>query len=134
MGGQDPFYHLGQALVQLLALPFVLLRAVVRLVARIFRWRAHWRQVPLQAKSNFRATFGAFVVVLVAGAAAKGFIPLNNSLALWPAIGAAGGFGVLYIVAGVFGSRMRFDPMSIFWWSVTALGCAAVLVYGAMFG
>jgi hypothetical protein len=128
----DPVSQFGQAFIQLLLLPFTLLRAVVRLIARVFRWRSHWRQVGLQQKSHFRSTAGAFVVVLVSGAALKGFIPLNNPLALWSAVG-IGAFGVLYIVAGVFGSRCRFDPMSIVWWSLTALGCAALLFYGGIF-
>jgi hypothetical protein len=132
MGGPDAVSQFGQAFAQLLLLPFTLLRGVGRLVARVFRWRSHWRQVPLQSKSHFRSTAGAFVVVLVTGAALKGFIPLNNPLALWFAVG-LGGFGVLYIVAGVIGSRCRVDPLSVVWWSVTALGCAAVLLYGGIF-
>jgi hypothetical protein len=132
MGGPDPVSQFGQAFAQLLLLPFTLLRAVGRLVARVFRWRSHWRQVPLQQKSYFRSTAGAFVVVLVSGVALKGFIPLNNPLALWSAVG-IGALGVLYVVAGVFGSRCRVDPLSVVWWSVTALGCAAVLLYGGIF-
>jgi hypothetical protein len=128
----DPAHQLGQALFQLLALPFVLLRRLVRLFAWVLSRRSHWRQVPLQQKSHFRSTTGTFVVVLVSGAALKGFIPLNNPLALWSAVG-IGSFGVLYIVAGVFGlsklaARCRFDPLQIVWWSLTALGCAAVLL------
>jgi hypothetical protein len=33
--------------------------------------------------------------------------------------------GLLYLCAGMFGSRSRFDVMSVFWWSALALGCSA---------
>lgn len=72
--GAGPLYLLGL----LLAVPFLLLRDLLRVVARLLRWRAHWTSVSLQNKSRFRSTAGTFVVVLVTGAALKGLIPLNN--------------------------------------------------------
>lgn len=39
------------------------------------------------------------------------------------------GVGLLYLLAGIFGPRFRFDLMSVFYWSSTALACAALLVF-----
>jgi hypothetical protein len=33
------------------------------------------------------------------------------------------------LLVGIFGPRFRFDLMSVFYWSLTALACAALLVF-----
>ena len=109
----------------------LLARAPFDVVADVMQRRQRWRAVPLQQRNMTRATVGAFVLVLLIGAAADGFIPFDNKLALLSAAGIAG-FSLLYIAAGVFGSRCKVDPLSIFWWSVTAAAgvVALLLVFG----
>jgi hypothetical protein len=89
---------------------------------------AKWRRVPLQQKNHTRATFGGFLLALSIGAVASG-VPFRHPGSVW-AVAGAGGFGLLYLVVGVLGSRgAAFDSMSVFWWSVGALGCAAALLH-----
>jgi hypothetical protein len=99
------------------------LPAGVRTLRNIARLLRHWRAVPLAQKNKTRATFGGFLLALTAGAALYGnFPPL--------ALAAAGGFGMLYLTAGVIGSHgARFDFLSLFWWGIGALGCAAALLH-----
>jgi hypothetical protein len=123
-----PNSSLGALVGEIIAFPFIVLRSLWRLLMWILRRRAYWQSVALQTKSRFRATAGTFALVLVIGAAADGLIPFDNPLALWSAAGAAG-FSLLYIVGGLFGLKCKVDPLSIFWWAVTAVaGCAALLV------
>jgi hypothetical protein len=117
--------QLGQAINELISLPFVLLRS---------GYRAHqrWRAVPLLQKSHTRAGLAsAALVALVVYIAERG-ISAMTEIELYGAAG-IGAFAMLYLVVGIVGSRgqLRFDPMSIFWFGVLGLGALALLV---MFG
>jgi hypothetical protein len=112
---------LARLLLRLTLLPFRVLSAVRRPGLR-------WRMVPLTQKNMTRATFGGFIVALCIGAAASG-IPAQYPGGLWALAGIAG-LGLLYLCVGVFGSQgARFDVMSVFWWSVGALGCVGALLH-----
>jgi hypothetical protein len=109
-------------------LPLALLRRALRLGLLVGRQRRQWRMVPLPQRNMTRATFGGFVVALSIGFAATG-IPFRDPVAAW-ALAGVGGLGLLYLVAGVFGSQgARFDVISVFWWGVAALGCVAALLH-----
>jgi hypothetical protein len=112
---------------EIIKLPFQLLHDLWRLAMWLLRRRAHWQGVPLQLKSRFRAAAGTFGLVIVIGAAADGLIPFDNPLALRATAGAAG-FSLLYVGGGLLGLKCKTDPLSIFWWSCLAAGCAALLV------
>jgi len=125
--GAGIFYLIGL----LIALPFALLRDIFRLARWCFRRRAQWRAVPLYpTKSHFRATAGAFGLVGLIGASLTGLIPFDTSFAVWVTAGIAG-FCLLYLVVGVFGSRLAFDPMQIFWFGIVAVSCAGALLFFA---
>jgi hypothetical protein len=112
----------------LVLLPLVLLRDLFRLGRGVGRLARNRRAVPLPQKNMTRATFGGFVVALSIGFAATG-IPFRDPVAAW-ALAGVGGLGLLYLVAGVFGSQgARFDVISVFWWGVGALGCGAALLH-----
>jgi hypothetical protein len=119
---------IGQFINELIRLPFVLLRGA---------WRAHqrWRAVPLLQKSHARAGIAAAVLVALGIAIAERGIWAMTEIELYCAAG-IGAFAVLYLVVGVIGSRgrLRFDPMSIFWFAVTGLGAAALLALLVMNG
>jgi hypothetical protein len=115
-------------LVLLLMVPFMLLRDLLRCVSWIMRKRAHWQSIPLQKRSQIRATAGAFIIVAVIGAMITGRVPLTDPAGLWSVVGLLG-VGFLYLLVGIFGPRFRFDLMSVFYWSLTALACAALLVF-----
>ena len=77
-----------------------------------------------------RATGGAAAVVLALGLALSGYT-FAGPAAPFVVFG-LGGFGLLYLVVGVPGTRgLRFDPMQAFYWSVAAI-CAAVVLYEGM--
>jgi hypothetical protein len=80
-----------------------------------------WRAVPLPLKSMARATFGGFLLALCIGATATGTRLPGGTYTLEGVFAV----GLLYLCAGMFGSRSRFDVMSVFWWSALALGCSA---------
>jgi hypothetical protein len=100
----------------LLLLPFALAKDLFKL------WR-RWRAVPLQNKNMTRATGGAFVLALCAALAASGFPYLGPKIT-----GAIAALALLYLGVGISGAHgARFDWMSAFWWSLLALGAAAVV-------
>lgn len=117
--------QLGQAIGELISLPFVLLRG---------GWRAHqrWRAVPLLQKSHTRAGLASAALVALGVYIVERGMSAMTEIELYGAAG-IGAFAVLYLVVGVIGSRgqLRFDPMSIFWFGTLGLGALAVLV---MFG
>jgi hypothetical protein len=93
--------------------------------------RRHWKQsVPLSEKNKVRATFGAAALVGCAVLAVKHF----------PVIGAKATMGIaalalLYLVVGVKGSHgASYDFISAFWYTATAIGCAALLVFIKLHG
>lgn len=109
-------------------LPLALLRRGLRLGLSASRLARNPRAVPLPQRNMTRATFGGFVVALAVGFAATG-IPFHNPVTAW-ALAGVGGLGLLYLVAGAFGSQSaRFDVISVFWWGVGALGCVATLLH-----
>src|ERR1700761_342040 len=117
--------QLGQAINELISLPFVLLRS---------GYRAHqrWRAVPLLQKSHTRAGLASAALVALGVYIAERGISAMTEIELYGAAG-IGAFATLYLVVGVIGSRgrLRFDPMSIFWFGVLGLGALTLLV---MFG
>jgi hypothetical protein len=117
--------QLGQAINELINLPFVLLRS---------GYRAHqrWRAVPLLQKSHTRAGLASAALVALGVYIVERGISAMTEIELYGAAG-IGAFAMLYLVVGVIGSRgqLRFDPMSIFWFGVLGLGALTLLV---MFG
>lgn len=118
---------LGEFLAALIAAPFVALRDVLRLWLR-------WKRVDLQTKNRIRAGGGGFLCALAVGLAVARFPvvdPFIDPIRSWLIAGLAG-FGLLYLVVGIHGAHgARFDFMSLVWWSVLGLGCAALLVFGS---
>ena len=117
--------QLGQAIGELIRLPFVLLRGG-------FRTHQRWRAVPLLRKSHTRAGLAAASLVALGVYIAERGISAMTEIELDGAAG-IGAFALLYLAVGIVGSRgqLRFDPMSIFWFGVLGLGALALLV---MFG
>jgi ParB-like chromosome segregation protein Spo0J len=125
----DPLADIAIAVVEA---PFRMVYDTFRIIRWFWRRRAAWRAVAMQQKSHVRAAGGTFLVVGVVGAAIAGFIPLDiNSPVLWAALGIAG-FGLLWLVVGVFGSRCRYDPMSLIYWSVLVVCCALLFLTGVL--
>lgn len=135
--GAGMIYVIGQLVILLVMIPVYLLQGLAwvavemfRLVRWCFRSRAVWRAVPWQAKSRFYGTAGAFGLVLLIGGSVTGLIPLETWLAVW-LTAAASGFCLLYLLVGVFGPRLAFNPMEILWWSALAVSCAGALLFFA---
>lgn len=130
--GAGIFYLLGVLLIEL---PLAAIRSIFRLlffvlrrVFGVFRLRQFWRAVPLDRKCQFRATVGAFVLVVLGGGILCDAIPCSN----WTEVEVYGGiaaFALLYLVVGLCCSRWAFDPMSVFYWSALALSCGGLLFY-----
>ena len=119
---------LAEFLAALVAAPFVALRDLVRLWLR-------WKHVELARKNQMRAGFGGFLLALSIGLAVAKLPPIADQfidpIRVWLIAGMAG-FGALYLVVGIHGSHgARIDFMSLVWWSVLGLGCAALLVFGS---
>ena len=130
--GAGMFYFLGVLLIEL---PIAAVRTILRLlffvlrrVFAVFRLRQFWRAVPLDRKCQFRATVGAFVLVVLGGGILCDAIPCTNWPEVW-AYGGLAGFALLSLLVGLFCARWRFDPMAIFWWGALALSCGALLFY-----
>jgi len=103
----------------LIGLPIALLTSIVR------GWR-HWRAVPLVQKNHTRAGVGAFVLIALALYVLRGGGFSSSTELYCVACGAA--FAGLWVVVGITGSQgARYDPMSIFWWSVAGIGSLALL-------
>lgn len=123
---------LGELIGWVIALPFVLVRL-------LFRLRQRWRAVPLETKSHCRLSGAAFVLVVLIGASVCRLIPYDKSIEIWGAVAVAG-FALLNLLVGLIGVlfaerwQLRFDPMSIWWWGVSAASCAALLVYAGVVG
>ena len=130
---------LGELIGWLLRLPFVLVGCVFRLIGLVLRLRQRWRAVPLEIKSHCRLSGAAFVLVVLIGASVFRLIPYDNSIEIWGAVAVAG-FALLNLLVGLIGVlfaerwQLRFDPMSIWWWGVSAASCAALLVYAGVVG
>jgi hypothetical protein len=106
----------------LIALPFVLLRDLLRLVGRRLR---HWRQVPLHEKNRVRATAGTAALVGCAALALKGFPVVGAK-----ATGIIAAVSLLYLVVGIRGSHgASYDVMSALWYAAAAIGSVALLVF-----
>jgi hypothetical protein len=111
--------------VVLIAFPFALVVAVALDLAALGRMVQRRRMVPIQQRNMTRATFGAFALVICAVLAANGFPVIG-----WQATAGIAAFVLLYLCVGLHGFQgARFDVMSVFWWAVLALGCAALLVF-----
>ncbi len=133
----EPIFYLAQAalmlVVELVRCLWLAIAALLSLVWSLVRcalraW-VFWRRVPLQQKSMTRATGGAVAVVLALGMALSGYT-FASSAAPFIVFG-LGGFGLLYLVVGVLGTRgLRFDPMQPFYWCLgVAAICAALFLY-----
>ena len=91
--GAGMFYFLGVLLIEL---PIAAVRTILRLlffvlrrVFAVFRLRQFWRAVPLDRKCQFRATVGAFVLVVLGGGILCDAIPAPigrkfGPTAAWP--------------------------------------------------
>ena len=114
-------------LVVLIALQPALLIALLLDLFKIGRALAWVRQRrrPLQERSITRATWGAFGLVICAVIAANGFPVVG-----WEVTAGIAALALLYLIVGIQGSRgARFDFMAVFWRSVLALGCLALLIF-----
>jgi hypothetical protein len=127
--GFDGVREMSRAISELISyvirLPFVLARGG-------FRAHQRWRAVPLLQKSHTRAGIAAAALVALGiYVVERGFWAMTE-VELYGAAG-IGAFAALYLAVGIIGSRgkLRFDPMSIFWFGVLGLGAIALLV---MFG
>jgi hypothetical protein len=135
----DPFFHLGRALAELLALPFKVLRGVFRLLLWLIRRRA--QATPYQ-RGLRRASEGAFITVAcVYGASwfnavlGQSIFALAQGLADAPRNypGAAGWavvllLGVIWLFSGMRDARGGDrDWMIAFWSAVIAGACIAAL-------
>jgi hypothetical protein len=111
----------------MILLEFVALSVVLGIAWEVWLVVRQWRAVPLAQKSLTRATFGGFLLALCIGAAATGMAArLPGGMHTLEGVGA---FGLIYLCAGSFGARTRFDVMSVFWWSALALGCVAGMAW-----
>jgi hypothetical protein len=132
-----PDSSLGRLVGELIALPFVLLRDLFRLLGLLFRLRQRWRAVSLEIKSHIRLRTATFVLIVLIGASVFRVIPYDNSIEIWAALCVAG-YTLLNLGAGLIGVlfaerwQLRFDPLSIFWWCLGAASCAALLVYSGI--
>jgi hypothetical protein len=125
-----PDNSLGRAVGELVALPFVVLRDLFRLVLWLFRLRQRWRGVPLQERNRARATGGMFALIACIVLAAHGFPVVGVK----PIAGIAA-FALLYLVAGVAGSRSAtVDVLAVFWRCALVIGSVALLVYAKTAG
>jgi hypothetical protein len=106
----------------ILTLAIVLLLLPLALLRDLFRLNRRWRLVPLPQKNLTRATGGAFVLTLCAVLAAGGFPYLDPKV-----MGGIAVFALLHLLVGMHGAR--FDVMSVFWWLVVVLGCAALFTF-----
>jgi hypothetical protein len=125
-----PDNSLGRVVGELVALPFVVLRDLFRLVLWLFRLRQRWRAVPLQEKNRARATGGMFALIACIVLAAHGcpFVGVK------PIAGLAA-FSLLYVLVGVAGSRSAtVDVLAVFWRCAVAIGGVALLVYAKIAG
>jgi hypothetical protein len=126
-----PDSSLGRVVGELVALPFVLLRDLFRLVLWLFRLRQSWRAVPLQDRNRARATGGMFALIACIVIAAHGcpFVGVK------PIAGIAA-FALLYLVAGLAGSRSAtgVDVLAVFWRCAIVIGSVALLVYAKTAG
>jgi hypothetical protein len=123
---------LGRAIGELVALPFVVLRDLFRLVLWLFRLRQRWRAVPLQERNRARATGGMFALVACGVVAAHG-CPFVGAK---PIAGVAA-FALLYLVAGLAGSRSAtatVDLLAVFWRCALVIGSVALLAYAKAAG
>ena len=98
--GAGMFYFLGVLLIEL---PIAAVRTILRLlffvlrrVFAVFRLRQFWRAVPLDRKCQFRATVGAFVLVVLGGGILCDAIPCTN----WPEVWARPLAGFALLSAG----------------------------------
>jgi hypothetical protein len=106
-----------------------LLMAVIRSTRRITGQsvRRYW-QLDLAGKSRVRAGAGAASIVLAITLWAHGYAPMIGGYAL----AGLAGVGLLYMVGGLMVARnavtLTYDPFSLMWWGLAALGCIALLV------
>jgi hypothetical protein len=128
---------IGQLIVELILLPFLVLRFFFRLLGSALRTRQRWHAVPLETKSHIRLRTATFALVVLIGASAFRVIPYDNAIEVYGAL-AGGGYALLNLGAGLIGvlfaASLRHDPLSIWWWSVAAASCVALLVYGGIAG
>jgi hypothetical protein len=112
-----------------LVLVLPLIQTVLQLLRRISRTWLRWRHIPLVQKNHTRAGIGGFLMIAAAGLAVYGS-PVCDPYNGWGFAGLAG-LGLLYLIVGAVGSQgARFDVMSVIWWGVLGLACAALLHHG----
>jgi hypothetical protein len=124
-----PGDSLGRAIGELVALPFVVLRDLFRLVLWLFRLRQRWRAVPLQDRNRARAAGGMFALVACIVLAAHGcpFVGVK------PIAGIAA-FSLLYVLVGVRSRSPTVDVLAVFWRCAVVIGGVALLVYAKIAG
>ena len=111
----------GLLVVGILSIPINLARAA-------FRISRKWRGVPLVQRNHTRAGVGAFALVAIPIYIVKrgGFSSMFDIELYF--LAASSAFAAIWLVVGVAGSRLRYDPMQIFWLGVLGLGAVALLV------
>jgi hypothetical protein len=124
-----PNSSLGALVGELIALPFVVLRDLGRLVRWLFALRRRYRSIPLPERNQLRAAGGGFVVAVCIGLALSGLPMIHQPPGSW-AVMASAAIGLLYLVGGLLGSRgsSRIDFFSVMWWSLTLAACIAGLL------
>jgi len=127
-----PDNSLGRAVGELVALPFVMVRDLFRLVLWLFRLGQRWRAVSLQDRNRARAAGGLFALVASIVIAAHGcpLIGVKPTAAL-------AAFAFLYLVAGLAGSRnatATVGLLAVFWRCALVIGSVALLVYAKTAG
>ena len=131
-GGYEGVREIGRAGGELMVLPF-------RLIGWLFRLRRQWRAVPLDIKSFIRVRTATFALIVLIGGTLFQVIPYDNPIEIWGVLVVAG-LALLNLAAGLIGVlfaerwQLRFDPMSIWWWSAGAVSCAWLVVYSGIAG
>lgn len=117
----------GAGLLTILAL--LLIGVPVALVCELVNGWRRWRAVDLIAKSRFRAGAGAFVLVALAiYLLRRGEITSMPDVELY-VVALVAAYAGLWVVIGVAGSQgsLRYDPMSVVYWSLLGLAALGLL-------
>lgn len=123
-----PDNSLARAIGELIALPFILLRDLLRLLLWMFRLGQRWRSLSLQDRNRVRATGGAGALVACIVLAAHGFPVVGPKLTA-----GIGALALLYLIVGIVltfrADRLTFDVMAVFWRCALVIGGVVLLAY-----